>query len=74
VAIHAYVLMTNHVHLLVSPGTTEAMPRMMQTIGRRSVGRFNHRHGRTGTLWEGRYRAALVESEAHLLVVSRGVV
>jgi putative transposase len=71
VAIHAYVLMTNHVHLLVSPGTTGAMPRMMQTIGRRFVGRFNYRHGRTGTLWEGRYRAALIESEAHLLACMR---
>ena len=71
VAVHAYVLMTNHVHLLVSPGGPDAMPRTMQTVGRRYVGRFNHLHRRTGTLWEGRYKAALVESEAHLIACMR---
>ena len=65
VAVHAYVLMTNHVHLLVSPGDEHAMPRTMQTLGRRYVSWFNHAHGRTGTLWEGRYKAALVDTDAY---------
>jgi putative transposase len=60
--LHAYVLMDNHVHLLATPPEVGALSRMMQQLGRRYVGRFNHRHGRTGTLWEGRYKACLVES------------
>jgi putative transposase len=71
VAIHAYVLMTNHVHLLVSPGLPEALPRVMQTLGRRYVGRFNFLYHRTGTLWEGRYKAALVDDDAYLLTCMR---
>lgn len=71
VAIHAYVLMTNHVHLLASPGHAQALPRMMQTVGRRYVGRFNFLYRRTGTLWEGRYKAALVETEAYLFTCLR---
>ncbi len=47
VAVHAYVLMTNHVHLLATPGAADAMPRTMQTVGRRYVGRFNRAHSRT---------------------------
>ncbi len=73
VAIHGYVLMSNHVHLLASPGHAEALPRMMQTVGRRYVGRFNFRHRRTGTLWEGRYKATLVETEAYLFTCLRYV-
>jgi len=53
VAIHGYVLMTNHVHLLVSASAAGAVSRMMQALGRRYVRRFNTRYGRTGTLWEG---------------------
>lgn len=71
VAIHAYVLMTNHVHLLASPRHAQALPRMMQTVGRRYVGRFNFLHRRTGTLWEGRYKAAIVETEAYLFACLR---
>lgn len=71
VSIHAYVLMPNHVHLLATPKRPESMPRMMQTVGRRYVGRFNHRHRRTGTLWEGRYKAALVDSDAYLFACMR---
>ncbi|MEP7328250.1 MAG: transposase [Betaproteobacteria bacterium] len=71
VAIHAYVLMTNHVHLLVSPATSESMPRAIQSLGRRYVGWYNHVHSRTGTLWDGRYKAALVDSEAYLLTCMR---
>ena len=71
VALHAYVLMGNHVHLLLTPPEAGATGRMMQLIGRHYVGWFNTRHGRTGTLWEGRYKACLVDSEAYLLRCSR---
>jgi putative transposase len=70
-AVHAYVLMTNHVHLLVTPSRKGALSRMMQAIGRRYVGRFNARYRRTGTLWEGRYKAALVDSERYVLACYR---
>ncbi|MEO5763687.1 MAG: transposase [Casimicrobiaceae bacterium] len=71
VDIHAYALMSNHVHLLVSPHNENSAPRMMQSLGRRYVGRFNFVHERTGTLWEGRYRAALVDSDGYLLTCMR---
>jgi putative transposase len=67
VAVHAYVLMPNHVHLLLTPETEQGLPALMQALGRRYVQYFNRRHHRTGTLWEGRYRATLVDSEAYLL-------
>lgn len=67
VALHAYVLMDNHVHLLLTPATAEGLPKMMQAVGRRYVRWFNDRHGRSGTLWEGRYRATVIEAERHLL-------
>ena len=66
-AIHAYVLMTNHVHLLLTPARAGSLPRMMQSLGRRYVRAINARRRRTGTLWEGRYRAAPIDSEAYLL-------
>ena len=59
--LHAYVLMDNHVHLLVTPPEAGALGRTMQKLGRKYVGLFNARHGRTGTLWEGRYKACLVD-------------
>ena len=65
--VHAWVLMTNHVHLLVTPGSAVCLPRMMQSLGRRYVGHVNRVYRRTGTLWEGRYRAAPIESGTHLL-------
>ena len=71
VAIHAYVLMTNHVHLLLSPSTEQAIPKMMQSLGRCYVRRFNDRHERSGTLWEGRYRSESVLGEAHVLACYR---
>jgi len=71
VAIHAYVLMDNHFHLLLTPPTAEALSRMMQALGRRYVGWFNARHQRSGTLWEGRFRAGLIEGERHLLACMR---
>lgn len=67
VAIHSYALMGNHLHLLVTPETQTALPRMMQAVGRRYVQAFNQRHRRTGTLWEGRYRSALVQTDRYLL-------
>jgi putative transposase len=67
VEVHAYVLMNNHIHLLLTPQRDQALPRMMQALGRRYVRHFNLRHGRTGTLWEGRYRSSLIQTEHHLL-------
>ena len=64
-AIHAYVLMTNHVHLLAVPAAEDSLPRTMQSLGRRYVRRINRCNARTGTLWEGRYRAAPVDSDAY---------
>ena len=65
--IHAYVLMTNHVHLLLSPRTERSLPLLMQSLGRNYVQRLNEKHDRTGTLWQGRYKASLVQSERYLL-------
>lgn len=70
-AIHAYVLMPNHVHLLVTPEREETLARVMQSIGRRYVRWFNDRHARTGTLWEGRFRSSVVEAERYFLACSR---
>jgi putative transposase len=67
VAIHAYVVMDNHLHLLATPQTDEGLPKLMQAVGRSYVRYFNLRHQRTGTLWEGRYRSNLIESERYLL-------
>ncbi len=70
-AIHAYVLMTNHVHLLATPSAEAGLSSMMQRLGRCYVRWFNNRHGRTGTLWEGRFKASLVDSESYLLTCYR---
>lgn len=67
VAVHSYVLMSNHVHLLVTPEEASGLPRMMQALGRRYAQYFNRRHTRTGTLWEGRYRATVIQTERYLL-------
>ncbi len=67
VQVHAYVLMPNHVHLLATPAEPQSLARAMQTLGRRYVGPFNQRHQRSGTLWEGRFRTALVETPRHFL-------
>lgn len=67
VAVHAYVLMGNHLHLLATPEAADGLPKLMQSVGRRYVRHFNDRHGRTGTLWEGRYRATVIETERYLL-------
>lgn len=70
-AIHAYVLMPNHVHLLLTPARAESLPRLMQSLGRRYVRFVNAQRRRTGTLWEGRYRAAPIDSDAYFLLCSR---
>jgi putative transposase len=67
VAVHAYVLMDNHFHLLATPKEAGALGALMQSIGRRYVRHFNDRQGRTGTLWEGRYRSTLIQPERYLL-------
>jgi putative transposase len=69
--VHAYVLMTNHVHLLLTPDAPGAIGKMMQALGRRYVRYINDALGRTGTLWEGRYKASLVDSERYALACYR---
>jgi len=71
VSIHAWVLMSNHVHLLCTPQVARATSTMMQSIGRMYVRYFNHTYQRTGTLWEGRFRSCLVESAPYLLALYR---
>jgi putative transposase len=65
-AIHAYVLMRNHVHLLLTPLDAGAMPRTMHSLGSRYVRYFNERHGRGGVLWERRYRSCFIDSDEYL--------
>lgn len=69
--IHAYVLMTNHVHLLVTPAGEHAVSRMMQDLGRLYVRHLNDTRGRSGPLWEGRFRASLVGAESYVLACHR---
>lgn len=70
-AIYAYVLMTNHVHLLMTPEREDSIGKAMQSLGRRYVQYFNYTQKRTGTLWEGRYKATLIDSERYLLTCYR---
>lgn len=69
--VHAYVLMTNHVHLLLTPVDASGPARLMRALGVRYVRYFNQRYGRTGTLWEGRFRSAPVETDAYFFACSR---
>ena len=69
--IHAYVLMTNHVHLLVTPYAENGISKMMQMLGRYYVQYYNYCYKRTGTLWEGRYKASLIDTEVYLLTCMR---
>lgn len=69
--VHAYVLMTNHVHLLITPGSEGAPAAMMKALGQRYAQYVNRRYARTGSLWEGRYKSSLVEYERYLLVCQR---
>lgn len=70
-AVHAYVLMTNHIHLLVTPERKDSVTLMMQYVGRRYVPYINVTYGTSGTLWEGRYKASLVQDEHYLLTCMR---
>lgn len=69
--LHAYVLMTNHVHLLMTPHLKGGIGKVMQMLGRYYVQYFNYQYNRTGTLWEGRYKATVLDSEQYLLSCSR---
>ena len=61
VDVHAWLLLRDHFHLVVTPSDPQALGRMMQSLGRRHAAEFNRRHSRTGTLWEGRFRSSLVQ-------------
>ena len=65
--IHSYVLMTNHFHLLATPAAATSLPSLMQAVGRGYVRYFNQKQGRSGTLWEGRYRSTLIQADRYLL-------
>ncbi len=69
--LHAFVLITNHVHLLSTPQSEESIPKTLQSLGRQYVRYFNDRYRRSGTLWEGRYKSCLVQSERYLLMCHR---
>ena len=70
-ALHAYVLMTNHVHLLVTPETGTGIAKLMQAVGRRYVQYINRSYKRTGSLWEGRYKSSMIQAETYLLTCMR---
>jgi putative transposase len=72
-SVHAYCLMTNHVHLLLTPRTLDACALLMKNLGQQYVQGVNHRLGRSGTLWEGRYFSGLVTSDSYLLLCYRYV-
>lgn len=69
--LHAYVLMTNHVHLLITPTTEFGLSHVMQDLGRKYVRYINHTYKRTGTLWEGRFKSSLIDSNRYLLTCMR---
>lgn len=68
---HAYALLPNHIHLLVTPRHKRALSRAMQVLGRKYVCHVNQRHARTGTLWEGRFRSTVVDGGEYLLTCQR---
>lgn len=65
--LHAFVLMTNHVHLLITPATCEGLGQLMKRLGQRYVQYVNRRYRRSGTLWEGRFRSCLTQEESYVL-------
>jgi putative transposase len=67
VALHAYALLPNHIHLLLTPQSASALPQMLQAVGRRYVRYFNDAQGRSGTLWDGRYRCTVLQPERYFL-------
>ena len=70
-SLHAYVLMTNHVHLLLTPKKAEAVPRLVISLGRRYVQYVNQTRHRTGTLWDSRYKSSLIHADSYLLACQR---
>ncbi|MBK1730788.1 transposase [Thiococcus pfennigii] len=72
-AVHAYVLMPDHYHLLLTPSGEDGVGRMMQYVGREHARYFNRRYERAGTLWEGRYRATLLDPQQWLLACCRAI-
>ena len=70
-AVHAYCLMSNHVHLLITPTTADACTGLMKNLGQRYAQYFNRAHERTGALWEGRYHSCIVESPRYVLACYR---
>lgn len=66
-ALHAYVLMDNHFHVLATPKTVQSLPQVMQAVGRRYVRYFNDLYQRSGTLWEGRYKSNVIDTDQYLL-------
>ena len=70
-SINAYVLMTNHVHILMSAENTKNISKLSQALGRKYVPYFNHKYGKSGTLWEGRFKASSIDSEPYLLACYR---
>lgn len=68
-ALHAYVIMSNHLHLLITPKTKEQLAVFMQAMANRYVRYFNAKHQRTGTIWEGRFKSCLVDSEQYLFTL-----
>ena len=71
VSLHAWVFMTNHVHLLLTPHKPDSISRCMQYLGRYYVRYFNHRHQRSGTLFEGRFKSSIVQTQRYLLACQR---
>ncbi len=71
VAIHAYVLMPDHLHILATPTDSEGLARMMQWVGRHYVPYFNRKYGRSGTLWQGRFKATVIDAMNYLMTCSR---
>src|SRR5262245_33428556 len=71
IALHGYCLMTNHVHLLITPSNVAAVPQLIMSLGRRYVQYINRKYGRTGTLWDSRYKSCLIETESYLLACQR---
>ncbi len=70
-ALHAYVLMTNHIHLLITPQTDDGIAGLMQSLGRRYVGYVNRAYGRSGTLWEGRFKSTIVDTQDYVMACYR---
>jgi putative transposase len=71
VAIHAYILMPNHLHLLATPSDQTGMGRMMQWVGRHYVPYYNRKYDRVGSLWQGRFKASVIDSERYLMTCCR---